>query len=1305
MLEKLNDRTNDIHKQLKELEELKDTTTEIRNQLKELTESQNKLSKQLEVHINCSSSDDSVASRSELNQVQSPRYRLEFTCKVKDEIEKDQIIETDTVGKMISVALYDDHDQIVETGPLASAKVKLVVVNGEFNQHDTQCNWSREEFERNIKRPRQGSSAVGDVNRSTESIVKNCYFYLIGGVKSHGDATILYNSSNKRVKLGVMVVSPMEERVLEGLSNPFFVRGHDRPARESKLRHDRSKRQRQTLVSFGCDEGLMQNPSWSHLNQPPEIILPQVPGNTTVFSSTEPSSSVEHQSSHPAMYGISMAQLPYSLQAISTSEQSALLSEPMDSNSAPDHYSTGNDCFPIANGTQFIMDHIACPVQLVFDRPIAEPRKSWNLLDQLMPLYWQPKFHNCCLTTMDLMLGSLMFIPKDVMQTRRRGGVLIEPLEPDDSDKKKLERRLHSKYRLRFVNKVCKNYYTREQIKADDGNPLKVALFDENHTKITSGPLSSASVEVVVLHGDFNADGQDYWTSEDFSSCLVCPRPGNSEAVLGDNCILILAGGEACLSDDTFFKVSSFHARTGKFTMGARLASAQVERVQEGISEPFPVRDCGWQGSMLWPKKKGEKTLDADSCDSGCGCVLDSSFLGVALAARHSTHTMNPELLRASATGDKALLERVLGLTSTSSGNGVAPPEAAQKQGGGSLSCLKGVTSEGNTALHTAAGRGYLELVRTICDLDASLVGARNNLLDTPLICAARAGHAGVVACLMEHDAAAAAAREGACAGEEPMLRARNSEGATAMHEAIRNGHDAVLRMLMSADDGLAAVVDAKGFSPLYLAVALGRADMVAVLIGGSPAGVKSPAYYAGPDGQTALHAAVLVSEEMSKSLCRWEPILAKKVDNFGNTALHHAASAGKVGEVKLLLREDSSLAYIPDVDGLFPVHTAAKMGKIAVIDLLMETCPNCDELLDNRGRNVLHCAIAHRKEKVVQHMCRNPRFGRMMNARDRGGNTPLHLAVEHGCYRIVTLLLQNARVNLSIMNNDGATPLDVAINAMDHGYTYQMNPAILIAQCLVWCGAHQSPRRWDEYLNKRSNGDSEKELSKYINLTQNREIIGSVLIATVTFAAAFTLPDSAGAAAAAKWPAFEAFIVSNTMAFLSSTVATCLLLYEGHATFLHAKIRSRFHVWSFNLLHVSVRLLIASFSFGVHLTLSPPGTGAAAVPAGMLNLAVCAMACVAVVFTQPGTWWPMVITRPIWARLGPKGLLAVLLGPRPIPCQKLLISRTPWLNIFKMLATLFILALILFTFLCDMSYPRLAADHSFSNSSFSLKS
>jgi hypothetical protein len=65
---------------------------------------------------------------------------------------------------------------------------------------------------------------------------------------------------------------------------------------------------------------------------------------------------------------------------------------------------------------------------------------------------------------------------------------------------------------------------------------------------------------------------------------------------------------------------------------------------------------------------------------------------------------------------------------------------------------------------------------------------------------------------------------------------------------------------------------------------------------------------------------------------------------------------------------------------------------------------------------------------------------------------------------------------------------------------------------------------------------------------------IASVLIATVTFAAAFTVPGDyvaddrprAGTAVLARRLAFRAFVASDAMAFLCSIVATCFLVYGG---------------------------------------------------------------------------------------------------------------------------------------------------------------
>lgn len=177
-------------------------------------------------------------------------------------------------------------------------------------------------------------------------------------------------------------------------------------------------------------------------------------------------------------------------------------------------------------------------------------------------------------------------------------------------------------------------------------------------------------------------------------------------------------------------------------------------------------------------------------------------------------------------------------------------------------------------------------------------------------------------------------------------------------------------------------------------------------------------------------------TKEMSESLRRWEPTLAKKVDINGRTALHYAVLTGETGLVKLLL-DHSSAAYIPDNDGLFPMHVAAIAGKASLTRMLMEVCLNCDELLDNKQRNVLHCAVEYGRFMVVWHICRNPKFMRLLNAGDCEGNTPLHLAVKHGNVMIISCLMMNTRVNLSIINHGGSTPLDVAINENTRDYSF----------------------------------------------------------------------------------------------------------------------------------------------------------------------------------------------------------------------------------------------------------------------------
>ncbi|KAE8771400.1 Ninja-family protein AFP3 [Hordeum vulgare] len=227
-------------------------------------------------------------------------------------------------------------------------------------------------------------------------------------------------------------------------------------------------------------------------------------------------------------------------------------------------------------------------VLLQWDEPHLELKKHWNFLDQLMPLYsTQSRFYGetfpstilmdkAHISSGDSVLKIITSVTSRATQTRQRRGVLIRPIEPYDSDDgPPAKKQMIAKYQLRFFNRVCSDYYTREHIKSEDGNLLKVALYDENNLLVTSGPLSSASVEVVLLHGDFNVEGQEYWTPEEFSACLVHSHYAKQPPALGGDCVFALTNGEAELGN-AYFQTSSFHARTGKYMMGVEIKNVKV---------------------------------------------------------------------------------------------------------------------------------------------------------------------------------------------------------------------------------------------------------------------------------------------------------------------------------------------------------------------------------------------------------------------------------------------------------------------------------------------------------------------------------------------------------------------------------------------------------------------------------------------------------------------------------------------------------------------------------------------------------
>ncbi|XP_062202540.1 calmodulin-binding protein 60 A-like isoform X2 [Phragmites australis] len=168
----------------------------------------------------------------------------------------------------------------------------------------------------------------------------------------------------------------------------------------------------------------------------------------------------------------------------------------------------------------------------------------------------------------------------------------------------RIEQNLPPIYKLSFVNSLSDEIYTKRKVRAAGGDLIKIRVSVSNQQGSDSPHLLSAKVKIVVLDGDFNADNHDGWTPEEFSNHIVRPRDKVGVVLTGDT-ELNLRNGEAYLENATFVDNSRF-TRSGKFRLAVSLIDDLGVRVQEGITEPFIVKDRRGEGS----KKRDIPRLD-----------------------------------------------------------------------------------------------------------------------------------------------------------------------------------------------------------------------------------------------------------------------------------------------------------------------------------------------------------------------------------------------------------------------------------------------------------------------------------------------------------------------------------------------------------------------------------------------------------------------------------------------------------------------------------------------------------------------
>ncbi|XP_042002377.1 ankyrin repeat-containing protein BDA1-like [Salvia splendens] len=212
----------------------------------------------------------------------------------------------------------------------------------------------------------------------------------------------------------------------------------------------------------------------------------------------------------------------------------------------------------------------------------------------------------------------------------------------------------------------------------------------------------------------------------------------------------------------------------------------------------------------------------------------------------------------------------------------------------------------------------------------------------------------------------------------------------------------------------------------LYEAAMSGSVQLLSQILKENPQILQSPEISTTPENP--LHAAALLGHlEFAKKLLSANPELSKSLSSSGSSALHLAAAKGDAEMVKELVSTDSSMCGARDGEGRNPVHLAAIKGRTAVLEELLKADPAA---ITGGGDSCLHLCVKYNRVEAMKVILQFLEGGddRLVNWKDRNGNTILHLAVEKKQLEIVEYLIDNTRIENGARNAAGLTALDLLL-------------------------------------------------------------------------------------------------------------------------------------------------------------------------------------------------------------------------------------------------------------------------------------
>ncbi|KAM0873722.1 hypothetical protein ACQ4PT_037883 [Festuca glaucescens] len=349
---------------------------------------------------------------------------------------------------------------------------------------------------------------------------------------------------------------------------------------------------------------------------------------------------------------------------------------------------------------------------------------------------------------------------------------------------------------------------------------------------------------------------------------------------------------------------------------------------------------------------------------------------------------------------------------------------------------------------------------------------------------------------------------------------------------------------------------------------------------------------FSAPNESVITHTPSTKKTAFVKTIMDKHPELAgQAADMYSCTPVRQAVQHGKVDMLRVMLEHNSTLGYEINSRGCPLLTDAAYQGQVAAVREILKHCPDAPPYNNTNGQTLLHVAVRYDHAELVEFVLKTPLLRKLVNVQDKIGKTALHYAVQKCNPRIVIALLTHEDIDATVLDNGGISTTWELSSVVKNAKTLNWNEVIMLM-------SKANPQdvlglRNLHWQAKRETTDASRKDAKSLTqmYTSNTSLV-AILIATITFAAPFTLPGgysnnagSEGLPIMSNKFAFHVFLISDTLAMCSSfTVAfICIIArWEDYEFLIYYRSFTKKLMW---FAYVATT---TAFSTGLYTVLAP---------------------------------------------------------------------------------------------------------------------